>query len=98
MAGESPAPQGDRPAYQSLRSVGILLIIVSVFSAIAAFREGAIIGAGLFVGGVLCWLAGFGAKKGWKLCPALPLVAALAAFLLMFGGCYASLASHAPPR
>ncbi|MFA6030098.1 MAG: hypothetical protein WC969_09610 [Elusimicrobiota bacterium] len=87
-----------RPAYQSLRSLGILLVIVSVLSFSAAFREGAIIGAGLFVGGVSVWLAGFGAKKGWKRCPVLPLFAALAAFLLMFGGCFASLSSHAPLR
>lgn len=85
---------GDRSGYQSMRSLGIFFILVSPFAALATFREGVIMGAGLLCSGVFFWLAGFGGRKGWKYCPSAPLTAAIGALLIMFRGCFLSLAAH----
>ena len=84
----------ERPLYTSLRAIGILMAMTGLLAGIATFKEGAIVGGGLFSAGLLMWLAGFGSRRGWKYCPVLPLVAAIASLLVMSGGCILSLAVH----
>ena len=77
-----------------MRATGIFLMGTAVLAAIATFREGPIIGAGLGASGALLWLADFGGGRGWKFFPAVPVIAAAAALLLMCYSCFSSLAAH----
>jgi len=81
-------------SFKSMRATGIFLIGVAALAAIATFKEGPIIGAGLGAGGALFWLAGFGGGRGWKFFPVAPVIAATLALLLMCYSCFGSLAAH----
>lgn len=83
-----------KASYKSMRAAGIFLIGVAVLAAIATFKEGPIIGAGLGAGGALFWLAGFGGGRGWKFFPAAPAIAATLALLLMCYSCFGSLTAR----
>lgn len=84
----------EKSSQESLRSTGIFLMGTSLLAAIATFKEGGIVGAGLGAGGALLCLAGYGAGRGWKLFPVVPVIAATATLLLMCYGCFRSLAAH----
>lgn len=94
MEGKPESKPAEGASYKSMRAAGIFLMGVAVLAAIATFREGPIIGAGLGAGGALFWLAGFGGGRGWKFFPVAPVIAATIALLLMCYSCFSSLAAH----
>lgn len=74
-----------------MRALGVLFFIFGALAVIAPFKEGGIIGLGMGISGVLLWLSGFGAGKGWKYFPMLPLTMSIIALLIMSYGCFRSL-------
>ena len=78
--------------------LAVVIVIIAALFYIATFREGAIVGTGIFFGGLaLC--AGLGAqKKGWRLAGFAFFIASVVAMGWMMQACSASMKEHAMMR
>lgn len=78
--------------------LAVVVCVIAGLFAIATFREGAIIGTGVFFGGLCLCAAMAAGKKGLRLVSAAFVISSITAFSWMTRACTASFQDHAAMR